>query len=83
MPFLEYFLPVISYFGLPLSARLSYFSYAPELPAHLVKMWDLILYNWIKTFLANVSILYPLKTSGNLWLSDVFEVWVEKYFTDK
>ena len=66
MSFLEYFVPVISYLGLPLFARLSYFSYVPELPAHLIKMWDLILFIWIKTFLANASILYPLKTSGNL-----------------
>ena len=27
---------------------------------------------WVKSFLANVPILYPLKTPENLWLSDVF-----------
>ena len=83
MSFLEYFLPVISYLGLPLSARLSYFLYAPELPVHLIKMWNLILFIWIKTFLANASILYPLETPGDLWLSDILGVWVKKYFIDK
>ena len=72
MSFFEYFLPVISYLELPLSARLSYFAYAQEFPAHLIKKWDLILFIWIKTFLINVPILYSLKTTGNLWLSDVF-----------
>ena len=83
MSFFEYFLPVISYLELPLSARLSYFAYAQEFPAHLIKKWDLILFIWIRTFLINVPILYSLKTTGNLWLSDVFGGMGQKEFTNK